>query len=114
MGVVKFEMDGVTKLVTTSELLRSALLPDKLSHVSRRGHLVILRSQFNIILRPQGISTYCKAVRLCVCSPPSQWDSNFVLCVYSDPVMEFWGTVMIQIINNNKLFARVSARAKAA
>lgn len=70
VGVVRLEMDGVAKLVTTSELLQSVLLPDKLSHVSRQGHLVILGSKFNNILRPQGISTYCKAVRLCVCPPP--------------------------------------------
>lgn len=70
VGGVKFEKGGVTELVTTSELLHSALLPDKFSHVSRQGHLVILRGQFNIILRPQGISTYCKAVRLCLPPPP--------------------------------------------
>lgn len=49
---------------------------------------------------------------MCVCVCPNQWDSNFVLCVYSDTVMEFWGTVMIEIIN--KLFVRVSTGAKAA
>lgn len=50
MGVVKSEMDGVTKLVTTSELLQSASLPDKLSYVSRQGHLVIVRSQLILFL----------------------------------------------------------------
>lgn len=46
--------------------------------------------------------------------PPNQWNSNFVLRVYADTVMEFWGTMMMQIINNNKLFMRVSTGAKAA
>lgn len=80
VGVVRLEMDGVAKLVTTSELLQSVLLPDKLSHVSRQGHLVILGSKFNNILRPQGISTYCKAVRLCVCPPPPPKSVGQQLC----------------------------------
>lgn len=100
MGVVKFEMDGVTKLVTTSELLQSALFTDKLSCVSKQGHLVILRSHFNIILRPRGISTYCKAVRLFPC--PSSVGQH------SDTVTVFRGAVMIHV-NNNMLLVRVSA-----
>lgn len=35
VGVVKFGMDGVTKLVTTSELGQCSLLPEKRSHVSK-------------------------------------------------------------------------------
>lgn len=96
VGVVRLEMDGVAKLVTTSELLQSVLLPDKLSHVSRQGHLVILGSKFIFLDHKE----FPLTVKLSGCvsappPPPNQWDSNFVLCVYSDTVMEFWGMVMI-------------------
>lgn len=94
MGVVKFGMDGVTKLVSTSELGQSSLLPEKQSRVSRQDHLLTLRNKFNIVLRPQGISTYYKAVRLISALPVSGTE---LLCVqtHCDGVL---GTLMIQIV----------------